>query len=118
MIYYKKGEKMIIILEPAFDILITQDQKIMLVILSRPNMQQSPFLVFDKKKTMALFRDKNEILKLTEIPRKALKALRSATEVLITEMDEDSNPIRQYPVKIIFDSRLNKKLKKEKQVLY
>ncbi len=109
---------MITILEPAFDILVTQDQKIMLVLLSRPNMQQSPFLVFDKKKTMALFRDKNEIIKLTEIPRKALKALKSATEVLVTEMDEESQPTRQYSVKLIFDSRLNQKLKKEKEVLY
>ena len=109
---------MITILEPAFDILVTQDQKIMLVLLSRPNMQQNPFLVFDKKKTMALFRDKNEIIKLTEIPRKALNALKSATEVLVTEMDEESQPTRQYPVKLIFDSKLNQKLKKEKQILY
>lgn len=109
---------MITILEPAFDILITQDQKIMLVIMSRPDMQQNPFLVFDRKKTMALFRDKNEIIKLTDIPRKALKVLRSANEILVTEMTEESVPTRQYSVKLIFDSQLNKKLKKEKQVLY
>lgn len=112
---------MITILEPAFDILITQDNKVMLVILSRPYMEQNPFLVFDGKKTMALFRDKNEIIKLTEIPKKALKVLKSlkpSTEILITEMDEESQPTRRYPVKLIFDSKLNSKLKKEKQVLY
>ncbi len=109
---------MITILEPEFDILVTQDQKIMLVILARPEGQKDPFLVFDKKKTMALFRDNNEIIKLTDIPRKALKALRSATDVIITEMDENSNPVRQYQIKITFDSKLNKKLKKEKEVLF
>ena len=109
---------MITILEPSFDILITQNKRVMLVILSRTDMPLNPFLVFDKKKTLALFRNKHEIIKLTEIPRKARKILRFQSEILVTEMDEYSHPIRQYSVKMIFDSRLNKKLKKEKQVLY
>ena len=111
---------MITILEPEFDLLITQDQKIMLVILARPEMQNHPFLVFDKQNTMALFRDKNEIIKLTEIPRRALKVLKTLkpeTEILITEMTEDSEKIRQYPVKLYLDSKLSKKLKKETEVL-
>ena len=108
---------MIVILEPSFDFLINQNKKIMLVILARPDMPQNPFIVFDKKKTLALFRDKNEIIKLTEIPRKALKELKLAEEISITEMDEESQAIRQYNVKIIFDSKLNQKLKKENEVL-
>ncbi len=109
---------MIVVIEPSFDILISQNKKIMLIILARPDMIQNPFVVFDKKKTLALFRDKNEIIQLTEIPRKVLKELRLAEEILITEMNENSERIRQYTAKIITDSRLKQKLKKENKILF
>lgn len=108
---------MIVVLEPSFDFLINQNKKIMLIILARPDMVQNPFIVFDKKKTLALFRDKNEIIKLTEIPKKVLKKLKETDEIAITEMNEESQPIRQYTAKIIFDSRLKHKLKKERKIL-
>ena len=109
---------MIVVIEPSFDILISQNKKIMLIILARPDMIQNPFVVFDKKKTLELFRDKNEIIQLTEIPRKVLKELRLAEEILITEMNENSERIRQYTAKIITDSRLKQKLKKENKILF
>jgi len=109
---------MITILEPMFDILVTHDRKVMLVILARPDMQENPFLVYDFRHTMALFRDKHEIIKLTEIPHATRKILQNTPEILVTEMDEESHPTRQYSVKIFYDSRLKKKLKKEKQILY
>ncbi len=109
---------MITILEPLFDIIITKDEKVMIIISSRPTPQRNPFLVFDGKKTMALFRDENEIIKLTEIPRKALKTLKKTKQVLITEMDEESQTTRQYQLDLILDSKLNSKLKKESKFLY
>ena len=39
-------------------------------------------------------------------------------EILITEMNENSERIRQYTAKIITDSRLKQKLKKENKILF
>ncbi len=89
----------------------------MLVIPARLDAPYNPFLVFDGKKLLALFRDKNEIVKLEFIHRKVLKILKEMEELSITEMDADSNPVRQYTVKMVFDSNLKRKLKKEKDVL-
>ena len=55
----------------------------MLVMLARPSSPLNPFMVFDGKKLLALFRDENEIVKLSYIPRKVLKALRLVDEVNI-----------------------------------
>ena len=119
MLYSKKRRnKIIVILEPSFDILINQNNSVMLILLARADIPQNPFIVYDRKKTLALFRDKREIIKLTEIPRKVLKVLKSTDEISITEMNEQSEPIRQYSARIIYDSQLQKKLKKEKKVLY
>lgn len=90
----------------------------MLVMLARPSSPLNPFMVFDGKKLLALFRDENEIVKLSYISRKVLKALRLVDEVNITEMNEDSQALRQYKVKVIFDSQLKKKLKREEKFLY
>ena len=90
----------------------------MLVILARQDMTDNPFLVFDRKKTLALMRDKHEIIKLTEIPRRVLKLLRGKEEIIVTEMMEDSSPVRQYPVRITYDHCLKRKLKKEQNVLW
>ncbi len=89
----------------------------MLVILARPDLPSNPFMVFDNKKTLALFRDKNEIIKLTDIHRTVLHLLKTSGEVIVTEMDEDSHTIRRYTTKLIHDSRLKSKLKREKEVL-
>ncbi len=90
----------------------------MLIIHSREDNPFNPFMVYDGKKHLALFRDKNEIVKLTYIHRKILKKLKNLEELNITEMDYESHPIRQYTCKIIRDSKLKQKLKKEKKVLY
>lgn len=85
----------------------------MLIIISRTELPYNPFIVYDNKKLLALFRDKNEIVKLTYIPRKVLKVLRDSNEISITEMDYDNIPIRQYRAKVIIDNKLKRKLKKE-----
>lgn len=89
----------------------------MLILFSREDNPYNPFIVYDNKKLLALFRDKNEIIKLTYIPRKILKIIQKAEEISITEMDCDNNPTRQYNTKIIRDSRLKRKLKKEAKYL-
>ncbi len=85
----------------------------MLVLESRAEVQFNPFVVFDGRKLLALFRDRNEIIKLTYIPRKILKVIKNSAEISVTEMDFENVPVRQYRVKIIYDSRLKSKLKRE-----
>ncbi len=105
--------KIIVILEPSFDFIISPNGKLFLVIFARPDIVINPFMVYDKKKTLALFRDKKEIIKLTEIPKKALKHIKTINKITVIEMDEDNNKIHQYTTKLIKDSQLKKKLKKE-----
>ena len=90
----------------------------MLVVLARQENPNAPFLVFDGKKTLALMHDEHEIIKLTDIPKRVLKILKSKDEILVTEMMEDSSPVRQYTVRIIYDHNLKRKLKKEQNVLW
>ena len=85
----------------------------MLIILSRTESPYNPFIVYNNRRLLALFRDRNEIIKLTYIPRKVLKVLRDSNEISITEMDYDNVPIRQYRAKVIIDNKLKSKLKKE-----
>ena len=90
----------------------------MLVISARVEGPFNPFVVFDGGKLLALFRDKNEIIKLTYIPRRVLKAVKNIDEISVTEMDPDSMAVRQYRVKIIRDSRLKSKLKREAKYIH
>ena len=110
--------KIIVIVEPYFDFLVTRNDEVMLVILARQENPDSPFLVFDRWKTLALIHDKHEIIKLTDIPRRVLRLLKEKNEIIVTEMMEDSKPVRQYTVHIIYDHCLKRKLKKEQHVLW
>lgn len=112
-IIYLGGFKIIVVSEPYFDFILSAEGKLMLVLESRAEMQFNPFVVFDGRKLLALFRDKNEIIKLTYIPRKILKVIKNSAEISVTEMDFENVPVRQYRVKIIYDSRLKSKLKRE-----
>ena len=51
--------KIIVIDEPYFDFLVTRNDEVMLVILARQENPDSPFLVFDRWKTLALIHDKH-----------------------------------------------------------
>ncbi|MGN0929756.1 MAG: hypothetical protein ACI4N3_03900 [Alphaproteobacteria bacterium] len=116
--YKLRRFKIIVINEESFDFIINSSGKLMLIIISRSDVPYNPFIVYDNKKTLALFRDKNEIIKLTYIPRKVLKVIKNSEEISITEMDYDNTTIRQYRARIIRDSKLKKKLKKEAKYLY
>ena len=90
----------------------------MLVISMRADNPLNPFMVFDGKKLLALFRDENEVIELTYIPRKALKAIARVHEISVAEMDENSKIEHHYKVNVILDSKLKKKLKQEGKFLY
>jgi uncharacterized pyridoxamine 5'-phosphate oxidase family protein len=106
---------MIVVTEPLFDFIINAAGEAMLVMLARAGHPKKPFAVYDRRKTVALFRDANEIVKLTYINRKVLARIKNLPEISIVEMDEESNPVRQYAAKVILDRQLLKKLNKEKQ---
>ena len=110
--------KIIVIVEPYFDFLVTKNEDVMLVILARQENPDNPFMVFDRRKTLALMHDKHEIIKFTDIPKRVLKLLENKDEIIVTEMMEDSNPVRQYTVHIAYDHCLKRKLKKEQNVLW
>lgn len=113
-----EGLKIIVVNEEYFDFIVNSSGKLMLIIVSRTDVPFNPFIVYDNKKLLALFRDKNEIIKLTYIPRKVLKFIKNSDEISITEMDYDNNAVRQYRARIVRDGKLKKKLKKETKYLY
>jgi hypothetical protein len=104
---------MLVVTEPSFDFVVNAEGQAMLILLARAAAPKRPFIVYDKRKTMALFRDANEVVKLTCIRRGALSKIKSLPEISVVEMDEDSNPVRQYAARVILDGQLLKKLKKE-----
>lgn len=108
---------MVVILEPSFDFAITPNGRVFLFIRSRVDIASRPFMVFDKKKTLALFRDRNEIIELTCIPKKLLRILQTTKQIGVLEMDESNKITYRYTTDLFLDSNLRKKLKKEKQVI-
>ena len=109
---------MIVITEPFFDFIVNAEGGVMLVFAARPGPAKNPFLVYDRRETMALFRDEGEILRLVKIPRAARAAVEAAGTVDVGELDKDSRPARRYRVRVVLDRNLNKKLKKEASRLY
>jgi hypothetical protein len=109
---------MIVVTERHFDFIINAKGRALLVLAARPGHAKNPFLVFDRRRTMALFRDEGEAVRLTEMPRAVRKAVLDAREIDVAEMDEDSNPARRYRARVILDRDLSGKLKKEAKELY
>ena len=99
-------------LEPAFDFLF-YNNKISLVILTRDDKPQNPFLVFDNHYIAALFRNKYEIVELINIPKFILKQLQNIKNITVIEMTTTSEIVCDYKVNVIIDRKLNKKLAKE-----
>ena len=98
--------------EPEFDVIVSATKRVMIVIAPKASNPSRPFLVHNGWGTFALFRDENEIIMLENIPRKARKAIRNQMEVVIAEM-QDKHQERAYNVRVIYDKRLKRKLKKE-----
>ena len=99
-------------LEASFDFLF-YNNKLSLVILSRNDEPQSPFIVFDNYYIAALFRNKYEIIQLMNIPVFILKQLKIMKTINVIEMTDRSEIVRDYKVNVIIDKKLNKKLAKE-----
>ncbi len=99
-------------LEPLFDFLF-YNNKLSLVILSRNDKPQNPFIVFDNYYIAALFRNKYEIIQLMNIPAFILKQLKTLKTINVIEMTDRSQIVRDYKVNVIIDKKLNKKLAKE-----
>lgn len=109
---------MIVVTEPSFDFVINAAGGIMLVVLARASAAKKPFLVYDRRRTMALFRDEGEVVRLTHIPRQARRAVLVAREIEVAELDAESRPVRSYRAKVVLDGALARKLAKEARLLW
>lgn len=103
---------MLKVIEPEFDVIISANGRVMVVLAPKPNNPVRPFIVHNGWRTFALFRDENEIVMLEKIPRRARRAIRNQEEIVIAEMS-GSRQERAYNVRVIYDSRLKRKLRRE-----
>lgn len=100
--------------EPYFDFIINKSGEMMLVLEGR---QRPPHedarLVFDGKESAALFRDQQETIYLTNMPKDVLKRLRKANNIIVAEMLLDGDIQQAYDVEVMLDKKLEKKLREE-----
>ena len=103
---------MLKVIEPEFDVIVSAAGRVMVVLSPKANSPSRPFLVHNGWRTFALFRDENEIIMLENIPRRARKAIRAQPEIVVAEMSGHQQE-RAYNVKVIYDSHLKRKLRRE-----
>jgi len=104
-----------IVEEASFDFILGASGSIMLVMLARPREPKSPFLVYDTWRKLALFRDNSEIVELAKVPWAVRRALRHTPDLDVTEMTLSGRTIRQYRARIVLDSHLKAKLRRERR---
>lgn len=64
---------------------------------------------------MALFRDRNEAVELSKIPRRPRLAIGRSAEARVSELDPSGKAVWQYRVRVVYDSRLKRKLARERR---
>lgn len=93
-----------ITLEPYFDFIMNEAGELMMIMEARGE-APSPeaMLAFDGRELAYLFRDRSEIVKLTEIPEEVLGILKRIKKILVTEMDEADEVAHSYEAEVTIE---------------
>jgi hypothetical protein len=96
--------------EPDFDIVVQKNGAVSVVLAARGRSPLRPRVVHDGKSMAVVFRDGDEAIGLTEIPRPAFKKLRKSRLVQITELSDSSRLVWNYAAKVEKDKSLARRI--------
>lgn len=90
--------------EKNYEIFTTREGVVVFALKPRPNEPKNPRLIFDGRRHATFYRRPDEVILLDFLAQDCLEALKTAAEVLITEVDYKAEKIiRDYkvPLKVV-----------------